>query len=110
MLKGTDISLRPVRESDLDRPRELDLDLESRGDYWPQSIMSEVAYREEFARTGFWGEGFGRLLMIDRGGEIIGEIMYFKTVQYMDEYEIGYRLSSGSSTGERARRLRPSGS
>ncbi len=92
MLKGENITLRPVREADLDRLRELDLDLESRGDYWPLSIMSEVTYRDEFARTGFWGENFGRLLMIDSGGEIIGEIMYFKTVPYMEEFEIGYRL------------------
>jgi RimJ/RimL family protein N-acetyltransferase len=92
MLKGNSITLRPVREADLDRLRELDLDLDSRGDYWPMSIMSEVAYREEFRHTGFWGENFGRLLMIDGHDRIIGEIMYFKTVMYMDELEIGYRL------------------
>ncbi len=92
MIKGENITLRPVREADLDRLRELDLDLDSRGDYWPLFISSEVAYRREFQETGFWGENFGRLLMIDEGGEIIGEIMYFKTVPYMDEFEIGYRL------------------
>jgi RimJ/RimL family protein N-acetyltransferase len=92
MLKGENITLRPVREADLERLRELDLDLDSRGDYWPLSIMSETAYREEFRHTGFWGENFGRLLMIDRHDKIVGEIMYFKTVQYMDELEIGYRL------------------
>lgn len=92
MLKGAVVTLRPVREADLDRLRELDLDLDSRGDYWPLSIMSEVAYRREFQETGFWGESFGRLLMIDGNDDIIGEIVYFKTVQYMEEYEIGYRL------------------
>src|SRR5207237_8609244 len=92
MLKGQLITLRPVREADLDRLRELDLDLDSRGDYWPLSVMSEVAYRDDFARSGFWGENFGRLVMIDSGGEIIGEIMYFKTVPYMEEFETGYRL------------------
>jgi len=30
--------------------------------------------------------------MTDSGGEIIGEIMFFRTVPYMDELEIGYRL------------------
>jgi RimJ/RimL family protein N-acetyltransferase len=92
MLKGENITLRPVREADLDTLRELDLDLDSRGDYWPLSIMSETAYREEFRHTGFWGENFGRLLMVEKGDRIVGEIMYFKTVQYMDELEIGYRL------------------
>jgi len=102
MLKGETITLRPVRESDLDRLRELDLDLDSRGDYWPLSIMSEMAYRREFHETGFWGENFGRLLMIDNGGDIIGEIMYFKTVQYMEELEIGYRLFGKERWGKGA--------
>jgi RimJ/RimL family protein N-acetyltransferase len=92
MLKGQTITLRPVRESDLDTLRELDLDLDSRGDYWPRSIMSEAAYRQEFEHTGFWGENFGRLLMVDKADTIMGEIMFFKTVMYLDELEIGYRL------------------
>jgi RimJ/RimL family protein N-acetyltransferase len=92
MLRGENIRLRPVRAADLDTLRELDLDLDSRGDYWPLSIMSEAAYRQEFEHTGFWGENFGRLLMVDEDDRIVGEIMYFKTVMYMDELEIGYRL------------------
>ena len=77
MLNGKDITLRPVREADLDQLRELDLDLDSRGDYWPLSVMSETSYRREFHETGFWGEFFGRLLMIDASDSIIGVIMYF---------------------------------
>ncbi len=102
MLKGRVISLRPVRESDLDQLREMDLDLDGRGEYWPRSISSEVAYRREFQETGFWGENFGRLLMIAAAGEIIGEIMYFKTVQYLDEFEIGYRLFGKGHWGKGA--------
>jgi [ribosomal protein S5]-alanine N-acetyltransferase len=102
MLRGQNVTLRPVREADLDRLRELDLDLDSRGDYWPLSILSEVAYRDDFARSGFWGENFGRLLIIDSGGDIIGEIMYFKTVPYMEEFEIGYRLFGRQHWGKGA--------
>jgi len=92
MLKGEIVTLRPVRESDLDYLREIDLDLDNRGDYWPRAIISEAAYRREFQDTGFWGESFGRLLMEDKKGEVIGEILYFRTVPYLDELEIGYRL------------------
>jgi RimJ/RimL family protein N-acetyltransferase len=70
----------------------MDLDLDSRGEYWPRGIMSEVAYKREFQETGFWGPHFGRLLMVGGGGDIIGEIVYFDTVAYLDEFEIGYRL------------------
>ena len=92
MLNGKVISLRPVRESDLDYLREMDLDLESRGEYWPRSIMPDVAFRRAFQDTGFWGDSFGRLLITDASDQVIGEIMYFNTVQYLDELEIGYRL------------------
>ena len=92
MLKGEIITLRPVREADLGHLREIDLDLDNRGDFWPRSILPEVAYNQEFQRSGFWGESFGRLLMEDKSGAVIGEIMYFKTVMYLDELEIGYRL------------------
>ena len=102
MLKGDVVTLRPVRESDLDFLREMDLDLDSRGEYWPRSIVPEVAYRREFHDTGFWGDGFGRLLMIDAKGNIVGEIMYFRTVQYMDELEIGYRLFNKGHWGKGA--------
>ena len=102
MLKGETITLRPVRQADLDALRDLDLDLDSRGDYWPLGIMSEPAYRQEFEHTGFWGDSFGRLLMEGRDGQIIGEIMFFKTVQYMDELEIGYRLFGKEHWGKGA--------
>jgi RimJ/RimL family protein N-acetyltransferase len=64
--------------------------------------MSEPAYRQEFEHTGFWGDSFGRLLMEGRDGQIIGEIMFFKTVQYMDELEIGYRLFGKEHWGKGA--------
>jgi len=92
VLKGEIVTLRPVRESDLDHLREIDLDLDNRGDYWPRGLISEAAYRREFQDTGFWGESFGRLLMEDKKGGVIGEILYFRTVPYLDELEIGYRL------------------
>jgi RimJ/RimL family protein N-acetyltransferase len=102
VLKGEIITLRPVREADLELLRELDLDLESRGDYWPLVISSEVSYRRHFQETGFWNEEFGRLLMVDHHGEIIGEIAYFKTVPYMDELEIAYRLFGKQHWGKGA--------
>jgi RimJ/RimL family protein N-acetyltransferase len=102
MIEGKAISLRPVREADLDYLREMDLDLDSRGEYWPRSIMSEMAYRREFQETGFWGDNFGRLLIVDNADQVIGEIMFFKTVQYLDEFEIGYRLFGKGHWGKGA--------
>jgi ribosomal-protein-alanine N-acetyltransferase len=40
--------------------------------------------------------------MIEAGGNIIGEIMYFKTVPYMEEFEIGYRLFGKEHWGKGA--------
>ena len=91
MLKGEVIILRPVEESDLETYHRLQLDVEVRGEWFPREVSSFVSLKKEFEENGFWGEKFGRLLMIDNASSaIIGEILFFTTVEYMNEMEIGY--------------------
>ena len=92
MLKGKTITMRPVRESDLDRLYELTLEIENRGDYFPLGVPSETAFKKRFHESGFWSQHEGQLLIIGQAGDIIGEIEFFKTVNYLDEYEISYQV------------------
>ena len=41
MLKGKSITLRPVRESDLDQLYAYHLDIGNRGDYYPRGALSQ---------------------------------------------------------------------
>lgn len=91
MLNGKNITLRPVTEEDLPQLYEHILNVENRGEYYPRSIQTLPALRKELAENGFWTPEFGLLLLVDNeSSKVVGQIVYFKTVQYMDELEIGY--------------------
>jgi RimJ/RimL family protein N-acetyltransferase len=93
MLKGKAITLRPVQEEDLPQLYAHILDVDNRGDFYPRSIQTLAELRKELTTTGFWTPKFGLLLLIDNeSAKVIGQIVYFKTVQYMVELEIGYIL------------------
>jgi [ribosomal protein S5]-alanine N-acetyltransferase len=94
MLRGSKVTLRPVRETDLDRLYDASLDLTSRGPYYPLAVRSEVALRKEFAEHGFWDadRDRGTLLIEDLEGQVCGEIDFFRPVAYWDAVELSYQL------------------
>ena len=102
MLKGTTITLRPVLESDLDAFYAHYVDIGNRGDYYPRSIISETALKKRFAESGFWEKDEGTLLICDDTAQMIGYIEFFKTVNYLDEYEIGYLIFQPEHRGKGA--------
>ncbi len=98
MLNGKGVTLRPVEERDLDELYRHVLNIENRGDYYPRSIQSMADLRRQLSTTGFWEPEFGLLLILDNETDkIIGQIVFFKTVQYMSELEIGYIMYDSTS-------------
>lgn len=102
MLKGSSITLRPVFEADIDQLYAHHLDLANRGDYLPRDIVSQVEYKKKYQETGFWGKDSGTLLIVNREDKVIGSIVFFKSVDYMDEYEIGYQIFRPEDRGKGA--------
>jgi ribosomal-protein-alanine N-acetyltransferase len=91
MLNGKGITLRPVTEEDLPQLYAHILNVENRGEFYPRSIQTLTDLRKELGSTGFWSPEFGLLLLHDNENDkVVGQIVWFKTVQYMDELEIGY--------------------
>ena len=90
MLKGKSITLRPVREADIDLLYTFHLDIDNRGDYFPRSVLSQPAFLKEFQETGFWSKEDGMLVIVSPKDDIIGHIEFFKTVNYLDEFELSY--------------------
>ena len=94
MLQGRLIHLRPVREPDLDAMYAAHVNIADRGPHFPLGVLSEPAFRREFAEHGFWQrDDEGTLLIIaaeDR--EIAGHIEFFKPVSYWDAFELSYQL------------------
>jgi RimJ/RimL family protein N-acetyltransferase len=99
VLKGKQIRLRHVRERDLDALYDIHTDISTRGDFYPAGTYSEPAFRKEFQETGFWKNDEGLLLIVDDHDSLLGEIEFFRTLNYLDELEIGYRLYSPEYAG-----------
>lgn len=100
MLKGQSITLRLVRETDLDQLYIHHLEIDARGDYYPRGVLSQPAFRKQFQETGFWGKDDGTLIMVSPQDEILGHIEFFKTVYYLDEYELAYLVYSTEQRGK----------
>ena len=87
-----------MTEEDLPQLYDHILNIENRGEFYPASIQTLADLRKELTTTGFWTETFGLLVIIDNeSGKVIGQIVYFKTVQYMTELEIGYIMYDTTS-------------
>lgn len=99
MLKGRHISLRPVREADLDRLYDAHTDIATRGPYFPHGVMSESAFRKEFAENGFWQKTDGMLLLVTAEGDIAGHIEFFRPISYWDAFELSYQLYDAQHAG-----------
>ena len=100
MLKGKSISLRPVRETDLDQLYTYHLDIDNRGGYFPRGVLSQPAFRKQFQETGYWTKEEGTLVMVSPEEEILGHIEFFKTVNYLDEFELSYQVYATEQRGK----------
>jgi RimJ/RimL family protein N-acetyltransferase len=100
MLKGKSITLRPVRETDLDQLYRYHIEIDNRGEYYPRGILGEPAYRNRFQETGNWSKDDGELLIVSPKDELLGLIEFFKTVNYLVEYELSYIVFAKEQRGK----------
>lgn len=99
MLHGNKISLRPVREADLDELYAAHVAIANRGDHFPLGVSSEPAFRRRFAENGFWEREEGTLVVVTPEDEIAGHIEFFKPVGYWDAFELSYQLYGDGFAG-----------
>ena len=92
MLRGERVTLRPMREADLDDFYAAHTDIRNRGAFFPLGVASESKLRRDFAETGFWEREEGTLLIVTPDGEMAGHIEFFKPVGYWDAFELSYQL------------------
>jgi [ribosomal protein S5]-alanine N-acetyltransferase len=99
MLQGHHVRLRTVRERDLDQLYEAHTDIRTRGPYFPLGVLSESAFRREFAEHGFWQKTEGMLLIATPEGEVAGHVEFFRPVSYWDAFELSYQLYDDRHAG-----------
>jgi RimJ/RimL family protein N-acetyltransferase len=100
MLKGNTITLRPVRDTDLEQLHAYHLDIDNRGDFFPRTIQPQPLFYKQFQESGFWNNEYGMLVVVSANDEIVGQIEFFKTVAYLDEYELSYRVYKTEQRGK----------
>ena len=90
MIRGEKVTLRTVRESDLDTLVDLICDLENRGDYVPLDLPSQVAVRKRFQEDGFLGSA-NNTLLVCVADRIVGTVS-FMPAGIHDGLELGYAI------------------
>ena len=95
MLKGEQVAIRAVKESDLDSLYTLSQAFSDPGEFMPVVISSQSRFKKEFAETGFWHNQTGKLIIEDKSSNIVGEAGLFSTSHYLDGRELYYRIFSG---------------
>jgi RimJ/RimL family protein N-acetyltransferase len=100
MLKGKSMKLRPVLDSDLDQLYAFHIDIDNRGDFFPRGVLAQPVFRKKFQETGFWSKDEGMLVIVSQNDEILGHIEFFKTVNYLDEYELSYQVYTPEHRGK----------
>lgn len=99
MLAGQFVTLRQVREADLDSLYDAHTNIRNRGAYFPLGVMSQTDFRGEFAKHGFWQKTEGMLVIESPEGEIAGHIEFFRPVSYWDAFELSYQLYADKYAG-----------
>ena len=89
-----------MRESDLDALYDAHCDIRNRGAYFPLGVLSEPAFRRDFAEHGFWQKSEGMLLITALDGEVAGHIEFFRPVSYWDAFELSYQLYDDRHAGQ----------
>ncbi len=100
MIEGNCVILRPMEEDDLDQFVELTADAKENGDYFPLIIRSKQIFRKQFQETGNWGPEGGRAMILDKVGNLVGQVSYFKGSFYMAGYELGYQVFKREDRGK----------
>jgi [ribosomal protein S5]-alanine N-acetyltransferase len=99
MLRAASITLRPVRQDDLEELYARHLDIANRGEFFPVNVLSESEFRRRFQDGGFWTKESGMLLIVNGGGRIVGHVEFFRTVSYLDELELSYQIYETAERG-----------
>ncbi len=99
MVDGRNISLRPIRERDLDS---FFLLMESAGsfiEFFPRLIDSEYLFKQKFAKSGLWDDNEGYCLIINHDKKIIGMISYLRS-NFLDAYDLSYIIFEEENRGK----------
>ena len=90
MIYGKSLILRTVYPHEVEHVYELITHINTKGRFWHLNFPSANEFMKDYNRSGFWGMDEGRMLIVSHEGDYIGELLYFKGLDYQSGYEVGY--------------------
>lgn len=100
MLTGKKVDLRLIRSEDLQEMLGLMNDLSQKGDYLGVELHHENKIQKYYSDSGYWENDFGRMLIIDKSGRLLGAVSFFKGVGDSEGYEIGCQIYRKEDRGK----------
>ena len=100
MLKGSNIHIRTIKETDLNALFDFVNDVDSQGAFLPAALTSEIKLRSQYAENGFISDASEQYLITNKSDVIIGSIWAFKSVPYFDAIEVGYQIFDHENRGK----------
>ena len=100
MLEGPNVILRLFTEDDLVEFLKLENTYPEIGEFAPIDLRSPATFRKQFSEGGGWDDKLGRMLVTDKGGRILGHIMFFKEPSFQSGYEIGFAVFRREDRGK----------
>ena len=106
MLSGKTVLLRPIEAGELELVYRLITNVNSKGLFWHLDFPSHQSFQKEYETNGCWGPDEGRVLIVKKDAPfpspeaMIGELIYFKGLDYQDGLEIGYEIFDTANFGK----------
>lgn len=100
MINGKHVSLRPLREEDLEDVHRNILDLDARGPWYPLPATSLTKFRAAFNENGLWSQDQGIFGIVDAQEQILGNVDWEQLNGSVQDVEAAYRVYSRDNWGK----------
>ncbi len=96
-IKSKIISLSSIELKDLDQIHSITSDYKQIGHLFSTKIRSKDYWLKKYNENGLWDKDYGMLKINDsEDSELIGVIWYFKSMPYVEGFEIGFNIFNSS--------------
>ena len=92
-LSSKNLLFHPIEIDDIDIIHSKTSNYEEVGMFFTTKIKSKSHWIKQFEKSGLWDDNYGMLKILDKKNhELIGVIWYFKSLHYVEGYEIAFNI------------------
>jgi RimJ/RimL family protein N-acetyltransferase len=103
MIRGELVDLRPLRAADVERSERLANDPEYNGPFGTFAFEPAGSVRRRFEEDGYISDDHGRLVVVDKSGETLGEVSYIAVFHGPPPANLVYNIGIALDPAQRGR-------